>query len=162
MVYSSLSFVWLKLNTMFFFNNFASKISYFITLQVVWKRHFWILMGVLMFVLIVLQRQDMDSLKRSLLSLKSIVCSEIDNITLTSISNYFIFTFHQKISSVKLALHTVQYFNLLMWWLFIVCLYTAALVTKISSSFCIDCSKLVSPHLFREGIQDSRNTKLRR
>ena len=100
---------------MFFFINFASKISYVITLQVVWKRHFWILMGVLMFVLIVLQRQDMDSLKRSLLSLKSIVCSEIDNITLTSISNYFIFTFYQKISSVKLALHTVQYFNLLIW-----------------------------------------------
>ena len=68
-----------------------------------------------MFVLIVLQRQDMDSLKRSLLSLKLIFCSEIDNITLTSISNYFIFTFHQKISNVKLALHTVQYLNLLIW-----------------------------------------------
>ena len=60
-----------------------------------------------MFVLIVLQRQDMDSLKRSLLSLESIICSEIDNVTLTSVSNSISFSIFIKKFPVSITLHTV-------------------------------------------------------
>ena len=66
-----------------------------------------------MFVLIVLQRQDMDSLKRSLLSLESIICSEIDNVTLTSVSNSISFSIFIKRFPVSITLHTVLQFNLL-------------------------------------------------
>ena len=66
-----------------------------------------------MFVLIVLQRQDMDSLKRSLLSLESIICSEIDNVTLTSVSNSISFSIFIKRFPVSITLHTVRHFNLL-------------------------------------------------
>ena len=138
MVYSTLPFVWQKFNTILFFINF--EISYFITLQLVWKRHFWILTGVLMFVLIVLQRQDMDSLKRSLLSLESIIFSEIDNITLTSISNSISFSIFIKRFPVLITLHTVQYSVQLTYLVTIHSnAYTAALVIKISHSFCIEC-----------------------